>query len=446
MINKPYTKIGAAVVLALGATWLGSTWYGSQQIMKHYPDTLARLNVSQFGNMKVMIIKQQTGFLTSRVDWNLIVTPNPCAPNVTFKLSGYDVIHNGIVPSLGLGRIQTHILWPEAMQPTLTKVFGSKEPLVITTNIGLLGGLTSEVSSPAVTYSAENQGTLDWRGFDLKVKYNKNGTESHIDFDSDGVMMTSANKQLVVKLDGIRYEVESETGISGLGLGEGELVLKGLNVTKVDQTFGFKDLKVKTHTFEKDGFFALDIKSDVAKFIQNDQSVGSFDLAFNIDHVDARALKNVTEIAKKSQSECKPSHAALIQAAQPIFEKGLVAKLSHADIELFGGKAHAEAKFNLPTLTAAEVQDPKQVVLKVEVDGQANVTQKLISAIVDRVAKSNANGQPVDPQQSAQLESTLLAKPLSEGFIVKTADGYVSQFSVRHGKTTLNGKPLNEVN
>jgi uncharacterized protein YdgA (DUF945 family) len=446
MINKSYTKIGAAVVIALGATWLGTTVYGGQQIIKQYPEALAKLNASQFGGMKVVVTKQESGFLTSRVNWDLIVTPNPCSPDVTFKLSGYDVIHNGIFPSVGLGQIQTHILWPERLQPTLTKIFGSKEPLVITTNVGLLGALSTDISSPAVTYSAENQGTLDWKGFNFKAKYNKAATTSHIDFDFDGATMTSGNKQLVIKLDDIHYEVESETGISGLGLGEGELVLKGLNVTKDSQNFGFKDLKVKTHASEKGGFFAVDIKTHVAKLIQNDQSVGNVDLAFNVDHVDALALKNVTEIAKKTQNECKPSHTALIQAAQPIFEKGMVATLNHADVELFGGKAHAEAKFKLPPLTAAEVQDPKQGLQKVEIDGQANVTQKLITAIVDMVAKANSNGQPIDPQQRAQLESTLLAKPLSEGLIVKNAEGYVSQFSVRQGKTTVNGKPLNEVN
>ena len=444
MMNKPYTKIGAAVVLVLGVSWLGTTVYGGQQIIKQYPEAIAKLNASQFGGLKVVITKQESGFLTSRVNWDLILTPNPCSPEVTFKLSGYDVIHNGIFPSVGLGQIQTHILWPERIQPTLTKIFGSKEPVVIKTNVGLLGALSTDISSPAVTYSGENQGSLDWKGFNFKSKYNKTATTSHIDFDSDGATMTTGNKQFSIKLDEIHYDSESEKGISGLGLGESEIILEGLNVTKDSQSFGLKDLKVKTHASEKDGFFAVDIKTHIDKLIQNDQSVGNVDLAFNVDHIDALALKNLTEIAKKTQNECKPSHTALIQAAQPILEKGMVATLNHADVELFGGKAHAEAKFKLPTLTVAEAQDPKLGIQKVEIDGQANVTQKLITAIVDMMIKSN--GQPVDPQQHAQIENTLLAKPLSEGLIVKNAEGYVSQFSVRQGNTTVNGKPLNQVN
>ena len=79
-------------------------------------------------------------------------------------------------------------------------------------------------------------------------------------------------------------------------------------------------------------------------------------------------------------------------------------------------------------------------------DGQVSVTQKLISALVDMAAQTNGNGQPVDPQQSAQVENALLAKPLSEGLIVKTADGYVSSFNIRQGKTTVNGKQLSAVN
>jgi uncharacterized protein YdgA (DUF945 family) len=445
-MNKPYTKIGAAVVIAVGATWLGSTWYGSQQIMKQYPQALAKLNTSQFGGIKVVITKQQSGFLTSHVNWDLIVTPNPCAPNVTFKVSGYDVIHNGIFPSFGLGQIQTHILWPEGIQPTLIKIFGSQEPLTITTNVGMLGGLTTKLSSPSANYKAENQGTLDWKGFDLKIKTNHDASKSDIDFDFDGATMTSGNKQLVVKLDDIRYNVKSKTGRSGLGLGEGELVLEGLNVTKDGQVFGFKDLKVKTEASESDGFFAIKIKSQLKNLIKNDQTIGNVDLAMSVDHVDALALKNVSDIAKKSQQECQPSRTALIQAAQPIFEKGMSATLDHADIELFDGKAHGQAKLNVPMLTLAEVQDPKLGMLKVEIDGQANITQKFITSIVDIIAKANSNGQPVTPEQSAQIESSLLEKPLSEGLIVKTTEGYVSTLSIRQGKTTVNGKQLDQIN
>jgi|GEM_PF-2641216 len=442
MTNKSYTKIGAAVFIALGATWLGTTWYGGQQIMKQYPEALAKINGSQLGAMKFVITKQESGFLTSHVNWDLVITPNPCAPNATFKISGYDDIRNGFIPSLGFGQVQSHIIWPDGAKPFLTKMFGKDEPLKIYTNIGLFGALTSKITSPDATYKDE-KGEFEWKGLSGTMTRSKDEKNSDIDFDFAGLNLKSNQKQFVVQVDKISYESNLDQGASGLGLGKGELSFKGLNVETDGKNFGFKNLEIKSDASEKDGFFAVSVNTKIEKLLQNGKTVGQFDMAFNADHIDAKALKNVNDLVKKVRTECKPNYDIVIQAAQPIFAKGVNATLKNADIELFGGKAHAEGKANLPSLTAAEVQDPKLGLLKLEIDGKANLTEKLISAIAGIMLEANSHGQPVDPQQEAQVTAKMLEKPLNEGLIVKTTDGYASTFQVRQGKTSVNGKPLN---
>lgn len=442
MSNKPYAKIGAAVVVALGVTWLGTTWYSSQQIMKQYPEALAKISGSQLGAMKFEITKQESGFLTSHVNWDLIITPNPCTPNATFKISGYDDIHHGFIPSLGFGQVQSHIIWPERAKPFLTKMFGEKEPLKITTNIGLLGALTTKISSPNAIYKDE-KGTLEWKGLSGSISRSRDEKSNDMDIDFAGVHLTSNLKQFVIQLDKISYDSDLDQGASGLSSGESELSASGLHVEKEGKTFGFKKLEISSDASEKNGFFAVNLKANVESFLRNGQSIGKFDMAFNADHIDAKALKNVNDLVKKLRSECKPHYDGLIQAAQPIFAKGVNATLKHADLELFEGKAHAEGKANLPSLSAAEVQDPQLGLLKLEIDGKANFTETLISAIVGVMLESNSQGQPVDPQQQAQLVAQMLAKPLSQGLIVKTADGYASTVQVRQGKTSVNGKALN---
>ncbi len=442
MTNKPYVKIGAAVVAALGVTWLGTTWYGGQQIMKQYPEALAKISDSQLGAMKFVITKQEAGFFTSHVNWDLIITPNPCAPNGTFKISGYDDIRHGLVPSLGFGQVQSHIIWPERAKPFLTKMFGEKEPLKITTNIGLFGTLTTKVSSPVAMYTDE-KGTLDWKGLSGSISRSYDEKQSETDIEFAGVQLKNTQKNFVLQLDKVGYESDLAQGASGLGLGEGKLSLKGLNVETDGKTFGFKTLVIHSDASEKDGFFAVNLNSKVESFVQDGQNIGKFDMVFNVDHIDAKALKNVNDLVKKLRSECKPNFDGLMQAAQPIFAKGVNATLKNADIELFDGKAHAEGKVNLPSLSAAEVQDPQLGLLKLEIDGKANFTETLISAIVGVMLESNSQGQPVDPQLQAQVVAQMLAKPLSEGLIVKTADGYTSNFQVRQGKSIVNGKSLN---
>ncbi|HEY4713899.1 MAG TPA: DUF945 family protein [Aquirhabdus sp.] len=442
MTNKPYAKIGAAVFIALGATWLGTTWYGGQQIMKQYPEALTKLSGSELGAMKFVITKQEAGFFSSHINWDLIITPNPCAPNATFKISGYDDIRNGLIPSLGFGQVQSHIIWPESAKPFLTKMFGEKEPLRITTTMGLLGELTSKISSPIATYKDE-KGTLDWKGLSGSISRSRDEKNSDTEIDFAGVHLTNSQQQFVIQLDKISYESHLDQGASGLGLGKSELSVSGLNVEKDGKTYGFKKLDINSDASEKDGFFAVGVKANVESFLRNGQTIGKFDMAFHADHIDAKALKNVNDLFKKVRSECKPNYDGLIQAAQPIFAKGVHATLKNVDLELFDGKAHAEGKAKLPSLSAAEVQDPKLGLLKLEIDGKANFTEKLISAIVGVMLESNSQGQPVDPQLKAQVVAQMLEKPLSAGLIVKAADEYTSSFQVRQGKTIVNGKALN---
>ena len=441
-MNQSYTKIGAAVCIALGVTWLGTTWYGGHQIMQQYPEALARINGSQLGAMKFVITKQEAGFLTSHVNWDLIVTPNPCTPNATFKISGYDVIRNGLIPSFGFGQVQSHIIWPESAKPFLTKMFGDKEPLKIKTNVGIFGTLTSKISSPSATYQDE-KGTIEWKGLSGKMSRSQNEKDNDTEFDFAGFHLTSSQKSFVVQLDKMSYESKLKQEGSGLGSGDGELSVDGFNVETQGKTYGFKDLDIKSKVSEKDGFSAVEFNAKVERILQNDKTIGQFNMAFNIDHIDAPALKNVNDLVKKVRTECKPNYEVLTQAAQPIFAKGVNATLKRFDLELFGGEAHAGGTANLPPLTVAEVQDPKLGMLKLEVDGNANFTDKLIYALTGMMLEANAHGQEIEPAQQVQAAAQMLAKPLGAGLIVKTTDGYASNIKVRQGKVVVNGKPLN---
>lgn len=441
-MNKRYAKIGAGMCIVLGATWFGTTWYGSQQIIKQYPEALAKINSSQLGAVKFVITKQESGFLVSHVNWDLIITPNPCAPNFNFKISGYDEIRNGFIPSLGLGQVQSHIIWPERAKPFLSKMFGNNEPLKITTNIGMFGALTSKISSPKAIYKDE-KGEFEWKGFSGTLSRSKDQKHSNIDFDFSGLKLDTNQKQFVVQLGKVSYESDIKESHSGLGVGDAELLLNGLNVEKDGKTFGFKTLNITSDASEKDGFIEGNFQAKVENFLQNGKTIGQFNMALSIEHIDAKALNNVNDLVKKLRTECKPNYDGLMQAAQPIFAKGINATLKNVDIELFDGQAHASAKVNLPSLTAAEVQDPQLGLLKLEIDGKADFNEKLMLAIAGIVLEANAHGQTVDAQQKAQVAAKMLEKPLSDGLIVKNAEDYVSSFQVRQGKATVNGKPLN---
>ncbi len=451
MMSKPYVRIGAVVCVVLGATWLGTTWYGGQQMMKEFPAALAKLGGDQKGIIKIVVTEKEAGFLTSHVSWAAVITRDPCKPYNGVIIDGDSEIHNGLIPSLGFGQIQTHITWPESIRPVLTNIFGMKEPLQITTTVGLSGAMTTKMVSPAATYSSE-QGVLDWKG--LNGEFVQNGS-GHIqtDFEMDGMTFTAKTTGLVMKMGQMNWSGTTDKGASGIGLGKGTFKLTSLEFDKDSKAYGFNNLNASMDSSERNGFFAVNEQLQIAQLLTSGQSIGKVDVALGIGHIDALALRNVIDVMQKEQSVCKSapddlkaSADQLIQAAQPILAKGFTAKLDHLDITLSDGKAHADANVDVPSLNSAEMHDLKLALLKVDVDGSVSVSQKLLMSLANFAGQAQAKGQPIDPQQSGQMVDAMLAKVLETGFVSKVDDStgtnYVSILKLRQGKVILNDKPL----
>lgn len=450
MMNKPYTKIGAAVIIALGATWLGTTWYGGQQIMKQYPAALAKIG-SEGGIIKIVVTEKEAGFFTSHVGWAAVITPDPCKPDKGVIIDGESEIHNGLVPSLGFGQIQTHITWPENIRPVLTNIFGTKEPLQITTTVGLSGTMTTKFVSPATTYSSE-QGVLDWKGLNGEFVQNGRGHNQN-DFEMDGITFTAKTAGLVMKVGQMKLSGATDKGASGIGLGNGTFKLTSLEIDKDSKVYGFNDLNASVDSSESNGFFSFTEQLQIAQVLVSGQSIGKVDVALGGGHIDALALRNVIDVMQKEQTICrstpdemKLSSDQLSQAAQPILAKGFNMKLDHFDVILTSGKAHADVNVNVPSLNSEEMHDPKLALLKVDVNGSISVSQKLLMSLANLAVQAQAKGQPVDPQLTGQMVDAMLAKVLATGFVSKVDTNYVSTLKIRQGIITLNDKPLDLFN
>lgn len=429
--------IGGSSVLLIGAAWAGTTFYAGQQIVQQLPAAVAKLGEGAPGSIKYVITKREMGFLTSHIDWELIVTPDPCQPEQTMRITGYNVIHNGLFPSLGMGQIETHINWPANVKQGFTKFFGDKEPLQITTNVGLLGSYTTHIKSPSANFK-DNNGTFDWQGMNVEFGQNKAGSKSTLSGVINGGSISVPSKQMDVKLDKISFESEGSKGLAGFNLGISKLQAAGLSFnTAADKSYGFKDLSLIADASEKDGFLGIKETLKVAQLIQDGKQVGKVDAALSFNHIDAASLKNVLDLQKKMSTECKPSPEPLLTAAKPLFAKGIKIALDHLDLELFEGKAHADAVVNLPPLSDADMQDMKQALLKLEVDAKANVSQ---SMMLQLVSKTMAPGQTLTDAQSAEMINAMLEKPLAQGLLTKTADGYSTVFQMRQGQPLINGK------
>ena len=97
----------------------------------------------------------------------------------------HTVIHHGPFcgwSCFGLARADTHFVLPNAAKAAVTLIYGSAEPMNMTSRLGFFGGTTSTITSPALNQVAvPGGGKLSWDGFKLVVHSTRHGDSFKVD-------------------------------------------------------------------------------------------------------------------------------------------------------------------------------------------------------------------------------------------------------------------------
>ncbi len=428
-------KVSAAVAVALGAFWAGSTWYGGHEIVGIYPEAAAQLKEQLGDQVKFVITHQQTGFLHSRVDWAVTWQPDPCTPDKTLSLHGYDDIDNGPIPSGGWGRATTHIIWPQEIQSELAAAFNRQEPLTLVSTVSLLGVVTSTVTSPVAHWEGDSM-TLEWHGLESTMTRNLRNDHVSIHVSAPGLEVSDPRQAMNMSLEQVGYDFNGTMVPQGLSTGEGKLAIKSFELSHPKGQFGATGIQISSKATNENGFYGMNLRYLVDAVQHQQEPVGKFDLALDVQHVDAKGLSLLIKALNHLSGQCKPSREPVLTAMQPILQKGMSVKLDHLDIDMLDGKAHADATAVLPALSAEESRDPKAFMNRVTVDGSAKVTLPLLQNMFKLLSGPQAAN--LSPEQLAAMVDQIMAKPLAQGLVVKSEDGFTSHLAVQQGHLLVN--------
>lgn len=119
----------------------------------------------------------------------------------------HSVIHHGPICGLNcfaLARVETHLVLSNEAKALVTLIYGSVEPLIITSRMGFFGGGTTTFSSPAVKETTlAGGGKLSWDGFKITVDFTRHRDAYRIDASLPHLLMDGP--------DGKRLEIKSVT-------------------------------------------------------------------------------------------------------------------------------------------------------------------------------------------------------------------------------------------
>jgi uncharacterized protein YdgA (DUF945 family) len=429
--------VAGTVLVVLGAGWAGSTWYSSQQMETYYQKNIHKFNATTLSPVTIKLTSFKQGFLKSRANWEISLTLDPCQPDNSMVLTGYDEIQHGFIPSLGWASIDSHIIWPDSVETKIREVFKGQEPLTVHTRVNLLGSINTRLQSPAAQWQGKTV-QVNWQGMQGSLKLT---TSNKIKFDLRApklLVNNLASNSGSIAFDDMRYQGEQKSGNSLLPLGTTTLSLDSMQASLAQQQWGLRDVKLSSKNQVNKDMLSAEASYKVDKILLGQQDIGNFKANLTLGHIPAQAAQQSYVAFNRLQRQCNPSRQDMLKALEPVLKEGFQVNLSQADLNLFKGTAQANALIVMQPLPTAAQQSPEQILKKIMANGKVQVSDQLLSGIFEQI--SRLKGQPISPAEAGQTVQMLMQGMLEQGYFTKTATGYQATFALTNGQPSINGK------
>lgn len=439
-MSKKVVAGGLAAVVLLSGAWAGTTWYSGQKVEHFYKEAVQAANKNSINPVSFKVTSYERGFLSSKVNWEASLMLDPCQPDQSIVLAGYDEVKQGFIPSLGWASIDTHIIWPDAWQAPIKKVFGNKQPLQIHSKVNLLGNLSSTLSSPAVEW-ADEAVKISWGGMNADMSI-ANQKKLELDVETPKLTVKSAGSASnEFELNNMHYQISQTDYNAPFSDGNTRLKVERLLLNVGGQAWGLKALQFATESKTTKDVLGLTAGYDIDKIELNNKSIGDFKSKLSLNNVKTSAANEAYKAFAVLQKQCNPAPAELVNVLKPVLKNGFSIKLEKADLNLFDGKATVNGAVVVPALTDADLQAPETVLNKMTANGILQVSNKLLIGVFNQTQQ--LQGQPVtSPAEVQQAIDMLMQGGIQQGVVSKTADGYQSIFSLKDGQPFINGKPM----
>jgi uncharacterized protein YdgA (DUF945 family) len=258
-----------------------------------------------------------------------------------------EILHGPVLglSGLGIARVNSRLVLDPGVRAELVAVFGSDEPLRVSTRVGFLGGGRTFISSDAREVKLDDGGTIAWD--DLEVAIGYSGNFDSVDVKGRWPRFESRNPRLksVLRVADLVLDLSSE--------------------------------RVKGHLYQTDGEFSID---DLTFASDGEAPTTLEDLAFVID---TRNDDDFTTIATRmGTGRC---HGGLLQS------QGLELTAVHYDFTV--RRLHTETLARLADAIAESYQRPEVAALLT--DEALELLKYDPELVIDRVGFETKDGAAI---------------------------------------------------
>lgn len=362
----------------------------------------------------------------------------PAAPvePIRFKVRN-EILHGPVLwpASLGIARINTRFELDARTRQKIVEVFGSEDPVRISTRVGFFGGGTTRLYGDGRTIQARNgKGSLKYSDYQLDVSYS--GHLDHVDLDGswpqleilpveggsvlvDDVSLVSRNERILGDLydTDLRLRVDS---VRVLGPDKSEMKIDGVHYL-VDTRFDkdFLDVSAK--------FGSDQVKSKELEEMKLDLDEVHYD--FTVRHLHVKTLAQMYTTLRQMYARPVQTPTDLNAAMlAPLRQQG--AELLKYDPELVfdrigvatpDGDGYIKGTLRLKGATAQDLEMGFMALIgRLEADITIEVAQKLIEKIPSGATSAGA--------------------AVDAGYATRDGGKLVSHIEFKRGELKVNGK------
>ena len=355
---------------------------------------------------------------------------------------------------IGMGRIDTKLVWSKELRAQLDKFLPGREPVEITTQLALLGGASSHVTSPAFELKDEKM-SLAWQGFEGDFSVGRNLGTIGCDATAPGVSMHDAEgagaklETLKITCDGKRVFDALYTGTVNFEIANIEGSAKG----------GASPLRVQKLSYSSDvraegDYLDMAMKAGAAAFTFMQYELADVKYELSMRHVHGPTYAALSrKMQDTAMSSMSGDPAASLALAGALAEYGpLLLEHSPQLVIDHVGFSAPEGEFGIKGTVAlagfkkddlATAQSRAALVGKVVANADVWISEGLLnkdwSAPVEKTEVTDK-----DPQSPSRLEALRqqVAAFEQQGFVTRKEGQLHTHIEFKGGALTANGKPL----
>jgi len=446
----------AAVVVLLGAGYLGATAWSGKQTEARYREQIARAQ-ARLPFVSISEQKYDKHFFTSTSTTTLQFGCPSSAGKPQPTATVTSTIRHGPIAGAAFAAAvidtQVRIAGGNDDAQRLIAAFGTGAPLTAHTVLGFGGNANSTVASPAARVALGGGAELDWQGLSGEVASTGEGQAMTYRMKSPGLTLEDPAHQASMHLGAVSVQGEGRAiapgGMLTVGTAQGSLetltIAGGTGPSQFKAAFNGLAF---TSATALDGELVGGTSSFNGSGAVGDVKLDKIEMKMSLKRLHAPSYQRVMETFTKELYRCDtPTRTPDLAALQAKIQGDLMTLLRHNPemsidriaVESGGQTGELSYGFGVDGVSDADANLPMPALLVAH--ARAHAATRLPVAWLRQLSQTGAaklQGSVPDPSTL----DVMLDNFQTQGYVVRDGDYVKSEMSFAKGAVTVNGKVL----